>query len=207
MLFSPEVFLAYVLACLMLTIVPGPSVTIIVANSLLHGTRAGMLTVAGTQLGVAVALIVLMLGLTSIVEAMAIWFEWIKLAGAAYLVWLGVKVWRSSGSLGDTTDSTVPRHGFFWQGFVVVLSNPKLFFFFGAFIPQFIDPSEEILRQIAILGVTFMIVTTTFDSGYAVLAGRARSMWAKHRVRFLERISGSCLICGGIWLALIRQNA
>ena len=181
--------------------------SVFTGNPWLHGTRAGMLSVAGTQLGVAVALIVLMLGLTSVVEAMAIWFEWIKLAGAAYLVWLGVKLWRSSGNLGDTTDSTVPRHGFFWQGFVVVLSNPKLFFFFGAFIPQFIDPSEEILRQIAILGVTFMIVTTTFDSGYAVLAGRARSMWAKHQVRFLERISGSCLIGGGIWLALIRQNA
>jgi len=70
MLFSPEVFLTYVLACLVLTIVPGPSVTIIVADSLLHGTRAGMLTVAGTQLGVAVALIVLMLGLTSVWKKM-----------------------------------------------------------------------------------------------------------------------------------------
>ena len=207
MLFSPEIFLAYVLACFVLTIVPGPNVTVIVANSLVHGTRAGMLSVAGTQLGVALVLIVLMLGLTSVVEAMAIWFEWVKLAGAAYLVWLGVKLWRSGGSLGDPAGTTVPRYGFFWQGFVVVLGNPKLLFFFGAFIPQFIDPSGDVLRQIAILGVTFMIVTTTFDSGYAVLAGRARSMLAKHRVRLLERISGSCLIGGGVWLALIRREA
>ena len=207
MLFSPEVFQTYVLACLVLTIVPGPSVTIIVANSLLHGTRAGVLTVAGTQLGVAVALIVLMFGLTSVVEAMAIWFEWIKLAGAAYLVWLGVKLWRSSGSPGDTTDSTVARHGFFWQGFIVVLSNPKLLFFFCAFIPQFIDSNKDISSQIAFLGITFMIVTTMFDSGYALLAGNVRSILKTRRIRILERISGSCLIGGGIWLALIGENS
>ncbi|MBZ0218476.1 MAG: LysE family translocator [Fimbriimonadaceae bacterium] len=205
MFFSLEIYLAFVLASFLVAIVPGPSVTVIIANSLAHGTRAGLLNVAGTQLGVALVLLVLLAGLTTIVETMAVWFEWVKLAGAAYLVWLGIKLWRSDGSLGDVTAAKTPRKGFFWQGFIVVLGNPKLLFFFGAFIPQFIDPKGEFLIQVAILGVTFMVVAGIFDSVYAILAGRAGSMLARSRVRLLERISGSFLIGGGIWLALARR--
>jgi threonine/homoserine/homoserine lactone efflux protein len=207
MYFSIEVYLAFVLASFLVAVVPGPSVTVIIANSLAHGTKAGLLNVAGTQLGVALVLVVLLVGLTTVVEAMAIWFEWIKLAGAAYLVWLGIKLWRSDGNLGDVTATKAPKKGFFWQGFIVVLGNPKLLFFFGAFIPQFIDPKGEFLVQVAILGVTFMIVASIFDSIYAILAGRAGSMLARNRVRLLERISGSFLIGGGVWLALTRRGA
>ncbi len=207
MLFSPEIYITFVFASFLMVIVPGPNVTVIIANSLAHGTRAGLLSVAGTQLGVGVILIVLLVGLTSIVETMALWFGWVKLAGAAYLIWLGVKLWRSDGKLGDVTATKVPRRGFFWQGFFVLIGNPKMLFFFGAFLPQFIDTKGEFLYQVAFLGVTFMVVAGIFDSCYALLAGRAGSMLARHRVRLLERISGTFLIGGGIWLALARRDA
>src|SRR5215218_1009877 len=96
---SVELYLAYVLACIVITIVPGPTVTLIVANSLAHGTRAGLLNVAGTQLGLLAMLGVLVIGLASVIEVMGWWFDWLRLAGAAYLIWLGWKLLRSSGSL------------------------------------------------------------------------------------------------------------
>ena len=96
---SVELYLAYVLACFVITIIPGPTVTLIVANSLAHGTRAGLLNVAGTQLGLGLMMLVLVVGLSSIIATMGVWFDWLRFAGAAYLVWLGWKLLRSSGSL------------------------------------------------------------------------------------------------------------
>ena len=101
----------------------------------------------------------------------------------------------------------VPRaHGsYFWQGFVVILSNPKALFFFGAFIPQFVNPAGNAIAQTILLGATFMVVATLLDGAYAVLAGGA-GKWLNHtRVRTLEIGSGVCLIVGGIWLALARR--
>lgn len=200
-----ELYAAYVLACAAIVIVPGPTVTVIIANSLRHGARAGMLNVAGTQAGLAIMLVVLAAGLQVIVESMSHVFDWIRLAGAAYLIWLGIKLLRSDGTVGAVKD--VPRaHGsYFWQGFVVILSNPKALFFFGAFIPQFVNPAGNAIAQTILLGATFMVVATLLDGAYAVLAGGA-GKWLNHtRVRTLEIGSGVCLIVGGIWLALARR--
>jgi len=87
----------------------------------------------------------------------------------------------------------------------VLLSNPKVFLFFGAFIPQFIDPAGDPLAQTLVLGATFMVVATVLDSGYALAAGRAGGLLSRGNVRLLERVSGSCLIGGGIWLALTKR--
>src|SRR5688572_6906433 len=98
---SPELYLAFLLACVVIMIVPGPTVTLIIANALTHGTRAGLLNVAGTQLGMGLMIAVVVVGLASLVEAMGFWFEWLRLAGAAYLIWLGIKLIRSSGAAAD----------------------------------------------------------------------------------------------------------
>src|SRR5688572_17902366 len=90
-----DLFLTYFVACLIITIVPGPTVTVIVANSLAHGTRAGLLNVAGTQLGLALMMLTLIVGLTSVIEAMGWLFDWLRIAGALYLAWLGWKLVRS----------------------------------------------------------------------------------------------------------------
>lgn len=200
-----ELYAAYVLACAAVAIVPGPSVTVIIANSLRHGTRAGLLNVAGTQAGLAVMLLILAAGLQFIVESLAHVFDIIRWLGAAYLIWLGIKLLQSDGTMGKVAD--VPRaHGsFFWQGFVVVLSNPKALFFFGALIPQFLTPGGNALAQTVLLGATFIAVATPLDSSYALLAGGAGKWLSRTRVRALEVGSGLCLIGGGLWLALARR--
>lgn len=203
---SLELYLAYLAACVVLVIVPGPTVTLIVANSLAHGTRAGMLNIAGTQLGLALMIGVVLLGLASLVAAMGWWFDWLRIAGAAYLVWLGWKLLRSSVSFARMENAPKPRVGFFWQGFLVLLSNPKMLLLFGAFFPQFINPKGDYVLQVVLLGVTAMAVAFVFDSAYAIMSGRARAVLSERRVRFVNRASGLCLIGGGLWLALQRSR-
>lgn len=200
---SLELYLAYCAACVVLVIVPGPTVTLIVANALSHGTRAGLINVAGTQLALAVMIGVVAVGLGAMVATMGWWFEWLKLAGAAYLIWIGFKMLRSTGQIGLPGAAAQPR-SFFWQGFFVLLSNPKVLLLFGAFIPQFVDVSQPYFGQVVFLGLTFMAIATVFDSAYAFLAGGAGKMLSAERVRLISRISGVSLIGGGVWLALTR---
>ena len=203
---SVELYLAYVLACLVITIIPGPTVTLIVANSLTHGSRAGLLNVAGTQLGLGLMMLVLAVGLTSIIATMGIWFDWLRLIGAAYLIWIGWKLVRSTGGILRQANAPRPRGGFVLQGFLVLLGNPKALLWFGAFIPQFVDPSGDYVRQVVVLGLTAMAAAALSDGGYALLAGGARNLMSKSRVRLISRIGGLCLIGGGAWLALARSR-
>jgi len=203
---SLELYLAYLVACILIAIIPGPTVALVVANSLTHGMRAGLLNIAGTQLALAVMMGILVVGLASIVETMGVWFDWVRLLGAAYLVWLGWKLLRSSGAIEASGITPRPRGGFFLQGFLVMLSNPKVLIFFGAFIPQFVDPDGDHVGQIALLGVTAMAVALVSDSVYAILTGRARTLFSRRRVRLMSQISGATLIGGGVWLALTRSR-
>jgi len=203
---SIELYLAYVLACIVVVIVPGPTVTLIVANSMRYGTRAGMLNIVGTQLGLATMIGLVVVGLASLIATMEWWFDWVRLAGAAYLIWLGIGLLRSRGTF-DRADAVPPtRNGFFLQGFLVVMSNPKALLLFGAFIPQFVDPTGDYIGQVILLGVTAMASALIFDSVYALLAGRAAAMLSRTRVQLVSRISGLCLIGGGVWLALARAR-
>jgi homoserine/homoserine lactone efflux protein len=202
---SVELYLAYVLACIVITIVPGPTVTLIVANSLTYGARAGLLNVVGTQLGLALMLIVLLVGLASVIEVMGWLFDWLRLAGAAYLIWLGWKLLRASGSL-EQPEVPEPRGGFIVQGFLVLMGNPKALLWFGAFIPQFVDPKGDYVAQVILLGLTAMVVAALSDGAYAVVTGRASALLTRGRVRLVNRIGGLCLIGGGAWLALTRAR-
>ncbi|MFZ1814110.1 MAG: LysE family translocator [Rhizobiaceae bacterium] len=197
--------LAVALASFVIVIVPGPTVTVIIANSLRDGARAGLLNVAGTQFGLVLMLLVVAFGLETVVSLMAHVFDWLRLAGAAYLIWLGYKLLTSNGDLGDVSKVRKPRAGYFWQGFLVIWSNPKALLFFGAFIPQFIDPQGSAFWQTMVLGGVFMVVGAIFDSLYAIVAGRAGRFLTQTRVRLVERVSGLILIGGGLWLATLRR--
>lgn len=202
---SIELYAAYLVACLVIIIVPGPTVTLILANSMRHGTRAGLLNVLGTQIGLAIMIGIVGIGLSSMIEAMGHWFDWVRLAGAAYLAWLGWKMIRSSGELTDGKTPRAPRGGFVVQGALVALSNPKTLLFFGAFFPQFIDPARDDGVQILVMGLTAMLFAAISDSAYALASGRAGRMLSARRVRLLSRVSGGFLIGGGVWLALSRR--
>jgi threonine/homoserine/homoserine lactone efflux protein len=203
---SLQLYLAYIAACVGLALLPGPIVTLVIANGLRHGTRAALTNIAGVQAALTIVIGVVAIGLTSLMATMGYWFDWVRFAGAAYLVWLGIKLIRSPVEGVEAIAPPPPRGGFFLQGFLVALSNPKLLVFFGAFIPQFVDMSRDHFSQVALLGVTFMFFAGLTDATYALLAGRARSFFSARRTRLLSRVSGGAMIGGGIWLALTRAR-
>jgi threonine/homoserine/homoserine lactone efflux protein len=203
---SLELYLAYVAACFVVAVIPGPMVALVVANSLSHGPRAGLANVAGSQLGLAIMLGVLVVGLSSVIATMGVWFDWLRFAGALYLIWIGIKMLRASGGSLDAVKITAPRGGFFLQGFLVMMSNPKVLLFFGAFIPQFVRVEGDTTAQVMLLGVTAMVVAMVSDGMYAVLSGRVGRMLSRGRLRALSVASGLCLIGGGVWMALARRS-
>jgi threonine/homoserine/homoserine lactone efflux protein len=203
---SLQLYLAFVAACIALALLPGPIVTLLIANGLRHGTRAALINIAGVQAGLTIVIGIVAVGLTSLMATMGYWFDWVRFAGAAYLIWLGIKLIRTPVEGVEAEAPAPPRGGFFLQGFLVALSNPKLLVFFGAFIPQFMDLSRDHVPQVALLGVTFMVIAGITDVIYALLAGRARRFFSVRRTRALSRISGGFMIGGGIWLALTRTR-
>ena len=146
------------------------------------------------------------IGLTSIVNTVGHWFEWIKLAGAGYLIILGIQLFRSGGSLTAASPVPAPRTGFFVQGLVVSLGNPKQLLFFGALLPQFLDPDQSRALQMAVLGGTAMALAALCDCTYALVSGRVGRRVDPKRVRAASRVGGLCLVGGGLWLALSRSK-
>src|SRR3979411_1888881 len=155
---SLKTYLGFFAACIALALLPGPVVTLVIANGLRHGTRAALTNIAGVQAGLAIMIGIVAIGLTSLMATMGYWFDWVGFAVAAYLVWLGIKLIRSP-VIGVNADAPPPppRGGFFLQGFLVLLSNPKVLVFFGAFIPQFVDMSKDHFSQVRLLGVTLTV--------------------------------------------------
>ena len=205
-MFSLPTLLAYAAACLLLAIVPGPTVTVIIASSLARGTRAGLMNVLGTQIGMLMMVIIVAFGLEAVVAFMGWAFDWVKLAGAAYLLWIGINMLRSDGHLGEGR-AGAPRTPLqdAIRGFLVIWSNPKALIFLGALLPQFVDPTHPAFPQIIVLGLVFMAIASTTDSLYALLAGRMRHLLSAVRVKLVSRISGVVLICGGVWLSLLKR--
>ncbi|HWV22455.1 MAG TPA: LysE family translocator [Devosia sp.] len=205
-MFDPATLIPYLGACFLLAIVPGPTVTVIVANSLARGTGAGFAIIAGTQAGFLVMTLVVALGMEALVSFMGAAFDWLKLIGAAYLIWLGFKMMRSDGHLGTVrAEQGKSSARIALEGFLVMLSNPKTLIFLGAFLPQFVDVSKPTFPQVMVLGLFFMLVAASTDAIYAVVAGRARGMLSAARVRMVSRVSGVLLMLGGVWLAMQKR--
>jgi len=204
--FSLTTLLAYVAACFLFSIVPGPSVTVVVANSLARGTKAGLLTILGTEIAMLGMVFVVALGLEAVMTAVASAFTVIQLVGAAYLVYIGWKMFTSSGKIDLAQRAEkLPLRRYVVQGALINLSNPKTLLFLGAFLPQFVDMSRPAFGQIMVLGLIVMAVATTTDSFYAILAGRMGAVLTEARVRAMNRVSGVIIICAAIWLALLKK--
>lgn len=202
---DPVILLPYLLACLLFAAIPGPSVSIVVANSLAGGTRAGLFTILGTALSMVSMVFIVAVGLEAVMSIVADAFEIIKLAGAAYLVWIGWKMFRSSGHLALDNGGRLPVGRYVWQGALTNWSNPKTLLFLSAFLPQFVDLSRPAFGQIMTLGLICLAVAAVSDSVYALAAGQARHLLSVARVRMLNRVSGLILMAGGVWLALQKR--
>lgn len=198
-------YFLFVLSALALALVPGPTVTVIIANSLKHGARAGLMNVLGTQVGVVIWLGIATLGLGAAIQVMGVWFVLLRYAGAAYLVWLAIKLFLSKGDLAVATDRARPYGNFFLQGFVVIMSNPKMLVLFGALIPPFIPTGADVVQMTLLLGVTFMVIAAVGDTGYALAAGKAGAWLSRKRIRAIEIVSGSFLVSGAALMVLKGQ--
>ena len=197
-----EQLLYYSFACFVMVIVPGPTVSLIIANTLTSGTRAGILNVAGTQLG-----LILMIGLLAfgfeVISAQLEWFlNIIRFIGAMYLIWLGYKIFTSQFLITKKSSKKFSSREFITQGFFVIWSNPKAFLFLGAFIPQFLNVNQSTGIQIIYLGFLFMVIGTIFDSVYAVVFGKFRKLMSSNYLKLLNYIGGSLLTLLGFWLVL-----
>lgn len=203
-----SLYAGFVLATVVLILIPGPIVTLTIANSLAYGTRHGLRTVLGTSMATALLLLVGGFGMASVFVLLADWFEMLRWVGAAYLIWLGVQQWRAKAvNLADAEAHLGPKKSLFWQGFVVSITNPKTIFFYAAFFPQFIDPAMATGPQLLILSITFLVIATSLDCGYAVLSGKLRPMLtSERRGRIRNRISGAFLIGTGLFIAFARKS-
>ena len=206
---NPHLFLAYCIAVAILVLVPGPIVTLVVANSLSHGSRSGLATVAGASIGNAILLGATAVGLVAFFALLSEIFEIVRWAGAGYLIWLGVKAWRAHGGqeLAIVPAAKRSSRAVFLQGFLVAITNPKAIVFYVAFLPQFVDSHLPAGPQLLVMIVTMIIMALFSDSAYALLAGRARGWFTTPgRRRLQSRITGTLLIGIGCGLLLARRG-
>jgi homoserine/homoserine lactone efflux protein len=204
---SLEGYGAFVLACVLLALTPGPNMSLFIANGTAHGTRAALLTVFGATLGLSALVAFATIGMTSAMTLMAEWFDVIRWVGAAYLVWLGVGRLRAAYYGEAMPEVEAPGRGrYIWQGAAVSLSNPKVLLFLGAFFPQFVNPDAPLAPQLALLGVTFVVALGGVDSCMAMAVGAARGWFTAKRRRIADGVSGTMLLGGGLWLAIMRRS-
>ncbi len=201
-----ELYGAFVAAVTVLMLIPGPNVALIVGTSVAHGTRQGLVTVAGTSSAMVLQLAATAAGMSTLMAAAGHGFEWLRLLGAAYLVVLGVQYWRAAPvRLEPAVPSARARHRLFARAFLVSLTNPKTLLFYGALFPQFVHPAGDLLLQLGLLAATFLVVAVVVDCGWAALGGRARGLLAM-RGRLRNRLTGGLLIGAGVGLALARRT-
>lgn len=204
-----EHWLAFAAASAVLLVIPGPTVLLVVSYALSHGRRAGLATVAGVALGDFTAMTASMLGVGALLATSATLFAALKWIGAAYLVWLGIKLWRAP--VGEAALQAAPEarlRRIFAHAYAVTALNPKSIVFFVAFLPQFLDAAAPALPQMAVFMATFLTLATLNAAGYGLLASAARRTVRKPAVqRAVNRTGGSLLIGAGLAAALWRRAA
>ena len=199
--------LAFSLASLLLIAVPGPSVLFVIGRSLALGRRSGLLSVMGNSLGALFQVAAVAVGLGAVLAQSIVLFTIVKLAGAAYLIYLGIQAIRQHGGGGRAENPTPATSTWrlLGQGFVVGATNPKSIVFFVAVLPQFVDYSAALIPlQLAILGGVFLLIGLVSDSIWALAAGSARRWFARspRRVSAVNATGGLMMIGLGGTLVL-----
>lgn len=202
-----QVYVSFVIATVIMIALPGPSVLLTVAHSISFGWKSGIVTVAGATVGIAVQLLIAVIGLTSLVNVVAEVFEWLRLIGAIYLIFLGIKQWRSASDPVEFETASISKKNLFFQGLVITIPNPKSLIFIAAFLPQFINTANSIGLQFAIIVPTFLVITFTVTSFWALIAGKAREFLSNQRAfQSVSRTAGGLMVAAGVGLAAARRG-
>ena len=192
-----HVWLIYLLAAVGLSLSPGPNVLLALTHGALHGRRKALYTIFGGVSGFIAIIALSMFGIGALLKASLTWLTIMKWLGGAYLVWLGVQVWRSPPIGIDIRRSPESRAGWslFRQGALSALTNPKALLFFAAFLPQFIDPGRSLFVQFVIMAVTFAGIEIVTEAVIASMAHRI-SPWLRRVGRRFNQA------CGGVFVAI-----
>jgi threonine/homoserine/homoserine lactone efflux protein len=202
-----ETWLAFVAASAILLIIPGPTILLVISYALGGGMRAALPVAVGVALGDFTAMTLSLLGLGALLATSALLFGILKWVGAAYLVWLGIGLWRAGarfnveGSAGPT-----PARNMLSHAWLVTALNPKSITFFVAFLPQFLDPTLGFWRQMLIFEATFLGLAFANAIGYGLIASRAHTLVQSPRaIGIFNRVGGSLLIGAGLAAASVRS--
>lgn len=209
---SFEIWFAFVAACAVMLVIPGPTILTVISYSMAHGRRANVPLVAAVALGDSTALAVSLLGLGTLLATSAFWFTVIKWAGGLYLLYLAFKMLRAGVGVGVAEITAPKAPGSRWKLFantyLVTALNPKGIVFFVAFLPQFIRPGAPIAQQMWILAATFVTLAALNATAYAVFAGSASRLLASPRAqRRFNLAGGSLLGAAGLWALMARRPA
>ncbi len=202
-------WLAFALASAVVVLIPGPTVILVVSYALTQGRRVALSVAAGVALGDFLAMTLSLAGLGALLATSATLFTVLKWIGAAYLVYLGVRLWRAEPHLVDVGagQGERPRGSIFGHAFVVTALNPKSIAFFIAFVPQFIDHAQPILPQLVIMEATFVVIGAVNALAYALAADQLRVRVRRPRVlRWINRAGATCLIGMGAATAAINRS-
>jgi threonine/homoserine/homoserine lactone efflux protein len=204
---SLEMWAAFVIASTILLVIPGPTIILVISQAIAHGRKAVIPLATGVALGDFTAMTCSLLGLGAILAASAAFFSLLKWIGAGYLIYLGIKLWRTRSE----ADEIPVRIGnqncsLFKSAFVVTALNPKSIAFFVAFLPQFVDPRGQAVPQLLLLGATFLSLAAVNAMLYALFAGQLRDTMQNSRVRrWFNRLGGTALIGAGIVTATLKR--
>lgn len=192
-----RVWLIYLLATTGLSLSPGPNGLLALTHGALFGRRKALFTILGGALGFVIVIALSMFGIGTLLQTSLVWLTVLKWAGGAYLVWLGIEVWRAPPIGVGTAVPARARSGgsMFRQGALSALTNPKAVLFFAAFLPQFIDPARSLALQFAVMAGTFAAVEIATELLIASLAHRIRPWLQRVGRRFNQA-------CGGVFMAI-----
>ncbi|MCP8937942.1 LysE family translocator [Alsobacter sp. SYSU M60028] len=197
---SVEHWLAFTAATMVLLVIPGPTILLVVSYALGQGWRTAFPMAVGVALGDFTAMTLSMLGVGALLAASATVFTVLKWIGAAYLVWLGVKLWRAGGALdAEPRTERVSAARMTGHAWLVTALNPKSITFFVAFLPQFLDARGDFWTQMLIFEATFLTLAFANAFTYALVASRARAVVRDARaIRLVNRVGGGLLIGAGV---------
>jgi threonine/homoserine/homoserine lactone efflux protein len=209
-MFDADRVLWFMTATLALNVSPGPDVFYILANSARHGAWGGMFASLGISLGIVFHTCLAAFGVAALLMTHGWAFDALRVAGALYLIWLGVGAWRSSAPTATSGEARAAPRSILGKGFLTNVLNPKVALFFLAFLPQFVDPTRgNVAPQVLGFGALFVISGTLVNVGYAWLGGTLSAALRRddHWGRRLNRISGSILLALGARLLLSPRTA